>query len=384
MFNTVFYLMLLSTIIAIIISFLTFDFGNNFRKDHKILTINQTSKEIFKLSSSQNQAEALVMLNIQKIKLQENINSLKSLYELNILQKFLVDKAPYISQVDRLKNLADKLISEVELTLNTKQELDIEPLYIALSDEIESFYVTSLEATQKAHNIIFYIEMFLLLSIVLSMLLHRGRLKLIHGDIIHLLNPQNSSYEFKTKELEALLLRGRKHTPQPTKNSAFIDINTDLPNQYALYDLYRDKKKLKESGFSSICLYSVDSFDLYEYSQEFKDSVYKKIASILKLYEKPTDTAAKISENEFAFILQRDTKEQCLKDSKDPYENISSLKFSYNQKSITLSISAGYIIKPNNITLEESIKSAKKLLDFAKKHGGNRLMQVEDLAASEM
>ena len=49
-----------------------------------------------------------------------------------------------------------------------------------------------------------------------------------------------------------------------------------------------------------------------------------------------------------------------------------------------ITVSGGFIIKPNNTSLEEAMKQAKEILHYAQSTGKNKILQLRDLAQKDM
>jgi GGDEF domain-containing protein len=103
------------------------------------------------------------------------------------------------------------------------------------------------------------------------------------------------------------------------------------------------------------------------------------------LHQQVTDVIARTEYNQFTIIFSRANKEQLFKEVDAIRQSISELKLSSPELGeITITLSGGYVIKPNNVSLEESIRQAKKVLKHAQNSGGNIISQIKDLAHSEL
>ena len=64
-------------------------------------------------------------------------------------------------------------------------------------------------------------------------------------------------------------------------------------------------------------------------------------------------------------------------------QSISEIKFkTYDNSSIVVTVSGGFILKPTNQHLDESIRKAKELLLHAQNKSINNISQTKDLAKS--
>ena len=103
----------------------------------------------------------------------------------------------------------------------------------------------------------------------------------------------------------------------------------------------------------------------------------------MSLHEQATDVVARTDYNQFTLILSRDSKEQAYKDIDIIRQSIAEIKF--NLPSATndnITITGGFIIKPQNTNLDEGIKQAKEILARAKNITKNRVLQSIDFAHS--
>ena len=96
------------------------------------------------------------------------------------------------------------------------------------------------------------------------------------------------------------------------------------------------------------------------------------------------DVIARTDYNQFTLVFSRPSKEQAYKDIEAIRESIAELKFSLADiGAIQITVTGGFVIKPNNTSLEEAIKKAKEILIYAKTIGKNRILQNRDMAQRE-
>jgi diguanylate cyclase (GGDEF)-like protein len=107
----------------------------------------------------------------------------------------------------------------------------------------------------------------------------------------------------------------------------------------------------------------------------------KKIAYTISLHEQPIDVIARTDYNQFTIIFSRSEKEQAYKDVEIIRQSIAELKFNIPHTETTqITVSGGFVIKPNNSSLEEAMKQAKEVLRFAQSTGKNKILQTRDLS----
>ncbi len=151
----------------------------------------------------------------------------------------------------------------------------------------------------------------------------------------------------------------------------------------ALQDSYKTiSKKSAEELFGEIDNFSKSN---RPYGQEFTQSILKKVAFTISLHQKSTDVIARTDYNQFTIILSRPSREQSFKDIDLIRQSISEMDFKSSETgNIKVTVSGGFVIKPSNTTLDEATRQAKRILEFSKEHGVNKISQARDLANNEL
>jgi len=174
-----------------------------------------------------------------------------------------------------------------------------------------------------------------------------------------------------------------KKKPNSEAISTNIDSITGINNNKGLVSSYADKKGMKENNFTAVTILEIDNFSKTKqiFPQEFTQAVLKKIAYTISLYEQATDVIARSDYNQFTIILSRLTKEQAFKEIDIIRQSISELKFvTQDREAVQITVSGGFFIKPNNLTLNDSLDEAKNILEFAKTQDNNKIYQKRDIA----
>lgn len=172
-----------------------------------------------------------------------------------------------------------------------------------------------------------------------------------------------------------------------TDNPTMIDPVTDINNHKGMVNSYSNKKNLKDSNFTAVTILEIDNFSKTKraFSQEMTQSILKKLAYTISLHEQAVDVIARTDYNQFTLILSRASKEQAFKDTELIRQSIEELKFNEpNKGPVVITVSGGFVIKPNNSNLEEAMRQAKEILHYAKSMGTNRILQTRDLAEKEI
>jgi diguanylate cyclase (GGDEF)-like protein len=172
-----------------------------------------------------------------------------------------------------------------------------------------------------------------------------------------------------------------------TDNPSMLDPVTGINNHKGMINAYSQKKGLKDSNFTSVTILEIDNFSKSKraYPQELTQAILKKVAYTISLHEQPVDVIARTDYNQFTLILSRTSKEQSFKDVELIRQSISELRFNVPDKgSSSVTVSGGFIVKPNHTNLDEALKQAKEILIYAKNTGTNRILQTRDMAEKEM
>lgn len=234
----------------------------------------------------------------------------------------------------------------------------------------------------------FYItQWFFYLTFISSFLItfwYAKRLKIIYNDIKSLfaIGYERTSESLETQEIDAIKMR-MVRKPTTSQNPSMIDPVTGIKNYKGMVHSYSEKKDMKASNYTIVCVFEIDDFRTYEkeFPKEFSQSILKKISFIISLYEQPTDVVARIDYDQFAVIFSRDSKDKALSDCDAIRKSIEETNFKTPKgEKLPLTLSGGLVIKQSNKSLEDTISNAKDILQTAKEKGKNRIAQIRDHA----
>ena len=384
--------------IAFMAMVLTFEQRLSFEK---VDNLNEQKKIISKLTTLQRDDVelALIQFNGKSTYLLNEIENLRSLYKYNFSDRFLFDNSKeYNNDLSKLQvltvafnNAAHEYYVETEtkdpkIEKITKANLDA--AFVNLITHINDMLFKNTAYDQNKFEIA---EMGMVIYFIIALLatfLYRRRLNSIYRDIefLYQIEKNKKSYEIFSLEADAIALRmSRKSTT--TDNPTMLDPVTEINNHKGMINSYSQKKGLKSSNFTSVTVLEIDNFSKSKrtFSQEATQAILKKVAYTISLHEQPVDVIARTDYNQFTIILSRVSKEQSFKDVDLLRQSISELRFNVpEQGSVTITVSGGFVIKPNNTSLEEAIKQAKEILTYAKNIGSNKILQMRDLAEREM
>ncbi|MCW8895084.1 MAG: diguanylate cyclase [Sulfurimonas sp.] len=336
---------------------------------------------------------ALIQFNGKSTQLHTDIEKLKNSYKYNFTEQFIVsNEKEYLSDLEKLDSLttlfndkAHEYYSKDEKNNDIKKQ-ELDKIFYSINNQIDSIMIKSLYYDQskfKFQKIVSYISF---IVILLGVIWYRKRLSVIYADIKYLYNVDQKNFTIFSEEVDSIALRMRRK-PTTSDNPSMLDPITGLNNLKGMMNSYSEKKGMKEGNFTSVTVIEIDNFSKTNriYSQEFTQSILKKVAFTISLHEQATDVIARTDYNQFTLIFSRPSKEQSFKDVDIIRQSISELKLKSAQTGpVTVTISGGFVIKPNNVSLEEASREAKKVLAYSKAKWTNKITQIRDIAEDEL
>jgi len=368
---------------------LSFDKVNNLSKQKKII------KSLIKLKKDDIEL-ALIQFNGKSTQLLQNIDKLRSMYKYDYTDRFIFNNNEYLKDLDKLTKLTNKFnaaahkfyINNKDKVSETKAEKNLKNAFIAINSHINLILLKSIQYNQRKFDIVENIAIGIFVIIIFATLWYRKKLQNIYKDLEYLYHIDKSKIDYTIYSLEADAIAMRMNRKAVvTDNPTMMDPVTSINNYKGMMSSYADKKNLKDSNFTSVTILEVDNFSKSKrtFSQEFTQAILKKIAYTISLHEQAIDVIARTDYNQFTLIFSRASKEQSFKDIDLVRQSIEELKFNIPDKgAVTITVSGGYIIKPNNTNLEEALKQAKEILIYAKSTGINKIFQTRDLAERDM
>jgi len=382
----------LATLLLLFEQQLSYDKVNILNNQKKIIqTLTELNKSDVEL--------ALIQFNGKSTQLHQEINKLNMLYKYNITDKFLLGNADeYLKDLEKLSLLADKFnkaahayyikIESKDKKLEKVAKQQLEKSLNEIIDHINNMLLKSLTYDQQKFDIIEILAIIIFILVLFATFWYRRMLNAIFKDIEYLVqvDKKKNEYEIFSIEADAIALRmNRKAIVQ--ENPTMLDPVTEINNYKGLVNAYGAKKGLKESNFTAVSVLEIDNFSKSNraFTEEVTQAILRKVAYTISLHEQPIDVIARTDYNQFTVVFSRPSKEQLFKEMEIIRESISELKFTAPRNgSIHITVTGGFVIKPNNTSLEEAIKQAKEILKYAKTTGKNKIFQLRDLAQKEM
>jgi len=391
--NTYLFFVLLVSFVAMMLTLeqqLSFEKVNNLNKQKMIISsLTTLKKDDIEL--------ALIQFNGKSTQLHQEIEKLKSLYKYDYSDKYVFANADeYLADLDKLSaytiafnNSAHSFYvnDKDEETRNSAQQ-ELATAFANITNHINEMLIKNIEYSQNKFNIIKVATIIIFILILLATIWYRKRLFFIYKDIefLYQVDKNKIDHEIYTLEADAISMRMNRKTVT-TDNPTMIDPVTGINNNKGMINSYSNKKNLKDSNFTALTIIEIDNFSKSKraFSQEMTQNILKKIAYTISLHEQAIDVIARTDYNQFTLILSRASKGQAFKDVELIRQSIEELKFNIADKGpVVITVSGGFIIKPNNTNLDEANRQAKEILQYAKTTGTNRILQTRDMVERHM
>ncbi len=391
--NTYLFFVLLVSFLAMMLTLeqqLSFKKVNNLNKQKKIISsLTTLKKDDIEL--------ALIQFNGKSTQLHQEIDKLKSIYKYNYSDKYVFSNSKeYLSDLDRLSTYTTAFNNSAhsfyvndkdEKTRNLAQQ-ELATAFANITNHINNMLIKNIGYSQGKFNIIKVATIIIFVLILLATMWYRKRLFSIYKDIefLYQVDKNKINHEIYTLEADAISMRMNRKSVT-TDNPTMMDPVTGINNHKGMINSYSNKKHLKDSNFTAVTIIEIDNFSKSKraFSQEMTQSILKKMAYTISLHEQAIDVIARTDYNQFTLILSRVSKEQAFKDVEFIRQSIEELKFNISDKGpVVITVSGGFIIKPNNTNLDEATRQAKEILQYAKTTGTNRILQTRDMAERHM
>lgn len=386
-FNNLILFLFLITLLAAGGVLVAIDHSNTFTK---IDNLNNQKRIISTLTTfSKDDIElALIQFNGKSTQLHYEIEKLHNLYRYNFTEQYVLsNKNEYLADLDELSSLTTSFNIKARhyYTTNTKKD-ELDENFNLLYNKIDSIIFKSITYSKEKFYIYKNITYGSFAIILLASIFYRKKLNAIYEDLLFLYNVNKKDYVIFSEEVDAIALR-MVRKPVTADNPSMIDPVTGINNHKGMINSYSEKKGVKDGNFTTITVLEINNFSKTNraYPQEFVQNILKKVAFTISLHEQALDVIARTDYNQFTIILSREKKEQAFKDIEAICQSIYELRLQSPTTGIVkITLSGGFVVKPNNVSLENSIIEAKKVLDFSKEKGTCRICQIKDLATSEL
>lgn len=287
------------------------------------------------------------------------------------------------------KNMTQQFIAHADLYIrdrsSTEAKLQFDESYSMLMNTVFDMLSQRIHAE---HQQFVLREIIVFSSVVIGLLLlimvHK-QFRLVLRDIESLygITSKENPYQIKTLEVKAIAAKFKKDALSTTDNPAHIDPVTHIKNYKGIIHAYNTSKGLRENNTLAICIFEIDNYTMLKrkYSHEFIDLVRKKIAFMITLYEQPVDVIGIVDESKFVLLLGRSSQKEALEECEKIRESIADTFFKVpNGPKVTITVSGGFVIKPEKKSIDNAINHTKEILKKAQDKGSNHIAQLRDYA----
>jgi diguanylate cyclase (GGDEF)-like protein len=384
-------LLLLTAIFAALGVFVSIEHKNSYVKIDNLNNQKRIISMLTKLSRDDVEL-AYIQHTGKSAQLNYDIEKLYNLYQYSFLEKYLLSNSKeYLDDLKKLSSLTTtfntksliyyKSINKKIKNNNTKEKNELNKNFYSLMQHIDSMIFKTIEYNKIKFELQHSVTFIAFFIMSLMAIWYRKRLTLIYEDLKFLYNVDKKNHNVFSEEVGSIALR-MKRKVVTADNPTMLDPVTGINNLKGLINSYGEKKGMKESNFTSVTVLEIDNFSKTNrvYTQEFTQSILKKVAFTISLHEQATDVIARTDYNQFTVILSRATKEQLFKDVDIIRQSINELKLKSPQTGpIEISVSGGFIIKQKNMSLDEALRESKKVLLYSQSEFTNKISQQKDL-----
>ena len=388
-FKNLSFMLMLNTFLVIIVAAFVLEQNFSYKKIENLDEQRAIIKSLTNIPRDDIEL-AKIQFNGKSNMLLVKIEQLKQLYKYDFVGKYIIySEKEYMKDLDELIKITKEFNEAAKQYYVENHKYDkqnrkrLQIAFAKINKKLDELYIKNVRYNKQKSFIIAQLVTLLLIVSLFTTFWYRRRLKMILQDILFLssIQPTKKNYTTQTLEADAIQLRMRKKSGE-TIDPSLLDPVTDVLNHKGLRVVYSQKKNMKEGHFTSVTVLEIDNFSKAnrEYPQELTQAILKKVAFTLTLFEQATDVIARTDYNQFTIVIARPTKEQCYKEVELIRQSINELKFKLpNGEYTNISVSGGFVIKPNNKVLDDAIKQAKQILQVAKERGGNMIAQMSDL-----
>lgn len=287
------------------------------------------------------------------------------------------------------KNMTHQFIAHANLYIQDKSsseaKIQFDENYAMITDMIFDMLSTRIQAE---HQQFVMREIIIFASVIIGLLLlvmvHK-QFRLVLRDIESLygMTSKENPYQVQTLEVKAIAAKYKKDALSTSENPSHIDSVTRIKNYKGIIHAYNTTKGIREHNALAICIFEIDAYEMLKrkYDSDFMDLVRKKIAFMITLHEQPIDVIGIVDESKFVLLLGRASPKEALQECEKIRESIADTYFKVpNGPKVTITVSGGFIIKPENKSLDNSINHTKDILKKAQDKGTNHIAQLRDFA----
>lgn len=388
-FKNLLFFLTLSSSLLFIISLIEVNRYASFNKIKSIKEQKQLVNKMYDLGRG-DLDYSIIQVRGMSAELKTDAEALSTISSYDILWNIAGLNGDFKSDANKLLSLEDDYIDKLSIYYeNNTDSLDRKLKELTKSKEaviglLDEMIFKNVDYDYKKFFITQWLFYLTFLNTLIATLWYSKKLRIIYDDIKSLfaIGHEKTSETIATEEVDSIKMR-MVRKPTTTQNPSMLDPVTGIKNYKGMVNAYSEKKGMKDSNYTTVCVFEIDNFKNYEKAlpKELSQSVLKKISFIMSLYEQPTDVIARIDYDQFVVVLSRESKDKALNDCESIRKSIEEAVFKDTKGArIPFTLSGGFVIKQNNKSLEDSISNAKEVLQTAKTNGKNRIAQIRDHA----
>lgn len=359
----------------------------------KIKNLNNQKSVLLKILNEEKKSNKLDILqyNANIAELNHEIQKLYIQSQYNYIANYILDNFEESNQdlkhLESLIKLFDTHSREYFTHEQKNKQIQktltsIKHTYAMIDSSIDTMIFKNIQYDNDRFNIFSKIFLASLILLIFITFWYKIRLTKIYNDILSLYAAHtDKDTPIFTQEVDAILLRMNRKT-QIADNPTMIDSITGINNNKGMLYAYSNRKGITDSNFSSFSVLEIDNFTKSKrtFTPEFTQEILKKVAYTISLHQQANDIIARTDYNQFTLIFLRSSKDKLFKHTDLVRQSISEIKFlSPENKHINITMTGGFIHNANNAQLDESLRKAKELLEYAKELGYNRMIQIKDI-----
>jgi len=357
----------------------------------QISILQKCRGEIQSISNIQAEESTLGMIEFQSIavELTHNLVTYSETFDAFDPLVFLSSSDSDTENFAIFKNMTMQYLASAKAFIKDQSSQENKKQYDENYTRLNTMLVDMLsERISAEHKQFFIREIIIYASVIFGLiflLLIYKKLRIVINDIesIYGFSTKNGAYQIQTIEVESILLKYKKGSSSDTNNPAHFDTLTKLKNLQGLIHIFNSSKAYQKHNAVTICMFEIDNYAMLrrKYDSEFLDSVRKKIAFMLSLYEQPIDIIASLEESKFILLLGRNTKVEALEECEKIRQSVAETFFKVPKgEKVTITLSGGFIVKPTNKSINDSIEHTRDILKKAQDKGTNHIAQLRDYA----
>ncbi len=362
---------------------------HNSQKQIKILQKHEMDIKNIKNINTNDKTLDLIEFESISVELSHNLKNYFNTFNTFEPISFLSSSDTDTENFDIFKNMTLQFIANTKKYFKNRDtkinKLQFEKNYDMLHSMIFDMLNERISAEHKQFETREMIIYFALIIGLIFLFVVYKQLDFILQDIVSLygVTSKDDPYEIKTMEVEAITTKFKLDSQSNSENPAHIDKLTKFKNLKGVIHTFNTTKAIRKHNLLSICVFDIDHYDILKrkFDNDFLELIRKKIAFIISLYEQPIDIIGAFDESKFILIMARNSKKEALDECEKIRNSVEETFFKIpNGEKLIVTISGGFITKPLNKSIDDSIQHTMDILKKAQVKGTNQIAQLSNYA----